>query len=129
VDNVSLRDAHGQELLANGDFEQGGDFWFFVSDDHLLWHVKNLFLHVLVEMGLLGLLAVLAMLCQAFAAVKRTWKQDGVVGSSFCASLLAFLTVGIVVSPFEAPRLTALFLLLCFFIIFRDEQKPVPPQT
>jgi hypothetical protein len=31
VDNLSLLDPQGHEILRNGDFMTGGDFWFFRS--------------------------------------------------------------------------------------------------
>src|SRR5439155_13640518 len=38
VDNVRLLDESGRDLIANGDFSDGGSRWFFSADDHLPWH-------------------------------------------------------------------------------------------
>ena len=58
VDNIRLIDDAGRELIANGDFAQGGARWYFYADDHLPWHIFNLGAALLFEMGWLGLLAV-----------------------------------------------------------------------
>ncbi len=55
VDDMSLVDARGRELLGDGEFARGADHWFFTSDrHHLPWHAKNLWLHFYVEQGWLG---------------------------------------------------------------------------
>ena len=41
VDNVQLLDTTGANVLANGDFTQGSDFWFFAAEKHNPWHIFN----------------------------------------------------------------------------------------
>ncbi|MFN3983844.1 MAG: VanZ family protein [Rhodocyclaceae bacterium] len=105
----------GRSLLANGGFESGLDRWFFASDDHLAWHIENMWVQVLFEQGVVGLVAwtllIVATLAAALHGLGRggpqAW-QEGVV----LAALLAFLSVGAMNSLFDAPRLATLFFLL-----------------
>ena len=115
VDEISLVDARGRELLDNGGFAQAGDRWFFTSDrHHLPWHAKNLWLHYFVEQGWLGLVAF-SLLC--VAAVSRL-----VIGRAaahplappLLAGLVAFFIVGAFDSLVDAPRLATLAFLAMF---------------
>jgi hypothetical protein len=109
VDNLSLRAPDGRELLRNGDFSAGGDSWFFKTHDHLAWHIKNLFVSLLFEQGWLGLVVfTLLMLATLIHLGRAAWNSNPVAAAAVTASL-GFLAVGLFASPFDAPRLTALF--------------------
>lgn len=115
VDNLRLIDSvTGVELLANGDFSQGGNRWFFTSDHHHLpWHVKNLWLNVFfdqgwVGVGLLGLLTLLGFK-RAFFAFKR---GGNLLALALLASLSGFMAVGLFDSLLDVPRLTLMYYLL-----------------
>ncbi len=79
VYDVRVTDALGKSVLRNSDFKRGSRYWFFVSDDHLVWRAKNCFLHLLVETGLLGLGVALTLCswvlskCLYTAFVRRSW--------------------------------------------------------
>jgi hypothetical protein len=113
LDELSLLDASGRELLVNGDFSAGLSRWFFSSDrHHLPWHIKSLPLHVLFDQGLLGLIA------QALLAVGALWRVT--VGSArghplsppLAAALVGFLAVGLFDSVVDAPRIAFVYYLL-----------------
>lgn len=115
VDGFSLIDARGRELLDNGEFSQGGDYWFFSSDrHHLPWHAKNLWLHYFVEQGWLGLVAF-SLLC-----VAAVWRLSfgGAAAHPLAPPLLAGLTAFFIVGAFDslidAPRLAVLGFLVLF---------------
>ncbi len=55
---LSLRDATGKELLANGDFAHGTDRWFFSDDYHWNWRIEDQPLMTLFDQGWLGVLAL-----------------------------------------------------------------------
>jgi len=111
VDDVSLRDSRGRELVRNGDFGRNADFWFFTSDDHWAWHVENLPLHVFFERGALGVLAFGLLLWSAFV---RLLSSSSPVSAALLASLAGFLAVGLFGSLIDAPRHMLLFLMLLF---------------
>ena len=126
--SVSLLDPDGRELLGNGDFSQAMDRWFFTSDDHLAWHVKNLWVQVFFEQGLIGVFSwtmlVLAALWnagrKAGAGGPRGW-----AGAVLLAALSGFLTVGLFDSLFDAPRLATLF----FWLVLLALVDQAPPAS
>jgi hypothetical protein len=112
VDNVSLTDPTRVELVRNGDFGRGMDFWFFSSDEHLPWHVHSLPIHVVFEQGLVGL-AALALL--VLYALKRLAQASAdAARSALLASLAGYLVVGLFSSLVDTPRLMLLLLMSVF---------------
>jgi hypothetical protein len=110
VDNLSLRDQEGRELLRNGDFSAGGDFWFFKTHDHLAWHIKNLWVSLLFEQGWAGLIVFNLLLLGALLHLFGPAWRGNAAAAAVLTAVVGFLTVGLFASPFDAPRLTALFL-------------------
>jgi hypothetical protein len=113
VDDVEISDATLRPLLRNGDFGQGEDFWFFTSDrDHLPWHAKNLFLHVYIEQGLLGLGTLVLALGVAAVRLLKNPTRLHPLAPTLLASLAAVTVVGLVDSLLDMPRLTVFICLL-----------------
>jgi hypothetical protein len=114
IDAVRLLDGHGANLLENGDFSRGGDFWLFKSGDHLFWHAKNLWVHLLFEqgwigMGLFSLVMLLALVRLARAVLQGEGGQEATV---WLAAFGAWATVGGVDSLVDAPRLAQMVILI-----------------
>lgn len=127
IDHLRLLDASGVDKLRNGDFEQGSDFWFFSSDrDHLPWHAKNVFIHLLLEQGLLGLAAFgLTLLAAAVRLVRLAPRWP--LAPYFLASLAGLLTIGMVDSLLDMPRLTTLICVVLFVtLVYRPAARPPP---
>ena len=119
VDNVRLVDEQGRNLIANGDFSQGGARWFFAADDHLPWHIFNLWVQILFEQGWIGVLACGIVVVTALARQGRgAWRGDW-FSAALLASLCGFLLIGITESLFDGPRVTTLFFLLSFVALVR----------
>ncbi len=96
VDNVILRDMHGNNLVHNSNFSSGMHRWFFSTDNYLPWHVENLYVNVYFEQGWLGLILFLALIGYAIARwLPHAWKQDA-LSLALLASLTGFLAVGTV---------------------------------
>lgn len=123
VDNVSLRAPGGEELVANGQFTQANNDWFFSSDHHHLpWHIKNLALQLLVETGWCGALSTFALIVLAGGRVLRQARQ-GRDGALACAAALAgFLVVGLFDSLLDVPRIA----LLCYLMLLCTLLQPLP---
>lgn len=116
-DDVSLTDRAGRQYIANGDFQAVQDRWLPYYDfSHLPWHIKNLWVHLYFEQGILGVLAF------GFAmalALMRTWRAAGngdLFGVGVGASLCGFVAVGTFGSPIDAPRVAWLFYFLWFVL-------------
>lgn len=113
VDQVSLLSDAGLEMVSNGGFSQGMDHWTITSDQHLSWHAKSMLLGVYVELGLLG---VAAMLAQLMAGV---WRAGGATlrgrpeAMAMLAALAVFGVIGMIDTLVDAPRFLLLWLLLC----------------
>lgn len=112
-DDLQLFDGRLRSLLRNGDFERGSDFWFFSSDhDHLPWHAKNLFLQTYVEQGLLGLIALVVALAAAGVHLAGRRTRGHPLAPVLLASLAGGVTVGLVDSLVDMPRITLLLVLI-----------------
>jgi hypothetical protein len=117
IDKLRLVDASGRDLLRNGDFSAAGDFWFSSSDrDHLPWHIKNVFLNMYFDQGLLGVAAfVLLLLGVGMRGLTRA--DNWPLAPIFLASLAGFATVGLFDSLVDVPRLATLYYLICFTLL------------
>ena len=110
VDRLQATATDGQQLLTNGDFENGMAHWFFTSDrNHMPWHMKSMVMHLVFEQGLLGagmvlLLLLLVMLRLAFGNARRHALAPAIV-----AGLAGFLVVGLFDSVLDVPRLALMF--------------------
>jgi hypothetical protein len=130
VTDVDLIDAGGVSVLKNGNFEAGIDRWFFSSDRvHLPWHAKNIFVHMLVEQGWLGvgsfclclLAACLRLVSMPAAPASR------VAAPAFLAALGGVVAVGLFDSLLDVPR-DALFVYLLLGISLMLPTKLPPVQ-
>ncbi len=109
---VSLRDADGRELLANGGFTNGTARWQFTDDDHPAWRIMDFFLLLLFEGGALGLAAFVALVLAAAAGAAAAIGRGEPMGAPVLASLLAFLAAGVMDGLMDAPRLMSVFSLV-----------------
>jgi hypothetical protein len=114
IDNVRLISPGGENVVRNGDFQQGFDFWFFATDDHLAWHVKNLWLARLFDQGWLGVLALGLLVGYAVVKLAGGVAAGSRVSAAMVAALLALLAIGVMESPLDFPRVALLFYLLLF---------------
>lgn len=119
IDAITMTHENEIDLLANGEFAQLSDRWFWTSDAHLFWHTKNLAVGLLIDQGWLGLLAVGALLALTLAALARQIAAGDKLAAVLLASLTGFLVTGVTVSTFDQPRLVLMFYLLCLTIILR----------
>ena len=123
LDNVRLLDESKRDLIANGDFSRGGARWFFAADDHVPWHIFNLWVEILFEQGWLGMLAITLAIVAAFKRLAgRVWQGD-VFAGTLLAGMSGFLLVGLTESLFDGPRVTTLFFLILFAALRRTEAQ------
>jgi hypothetical protein len=115
LSGIALLGPDGGALTANGDFHQGMDHWFFGSDHHLGWHAKSLPLAVLLELGLMGVLAFGSLVALALRRSQQALRRGDVQRVPVLCALGAFLAIGLVDSLIDEPRFLLLLLLLCSF--------------
>lgn len=127
IRSISLRDPAGRDAISNGDFSQGADRWFFSTFDHLGWHIKNLWVALLFEQGWMGLLAFILLSGYALTQITQHFLRSGnLVSLSVLAGLVGFLTVGVVDSLFDAPRLSLLFFLTMLVGCVQGQSRAAP---
>ncbi|WLI88900.1 hypothetical protein Q4S45_19685 [Massilia sp. R2A-15] len=125
IDDVSLRDSQGRELLRNGDFQSGMDRWFFSSDNHVPWHLENTWVQLAFEQGLAGLAAFAGLAACAALALWRRLRAGDPWAAALGAALAAFFTLSLLDSLFDFPRISLLVFLLIVQALFRA-QKTMP---
>lgn len=129
IDDLSLRDRAGRELLHNGGFEDTGSGamarWFFSSDkNHLPWHAKNLQVHLAVEQGWLGLGAFMLLWAAALWRVSLGSARGLALAPALAASLLGFLIVGAVDSLLDMPRVAWQYQALLLLALTLQPARP-----
>jgi hypothetical protein len=110
---VSLLGPDGIEKLANGTFATELAHWFPVAHFYFLpWHIDNLFLELLIERGVLGLLLFASLLASSFWILLRLRTGDVPIAPFLAASLFGALLIGSISSIMDVPRVAFLLLLL-----------------
>ncbi len=129
IDNVSLREENsGSELIHNGAFSDGNDYWFFSSDRyHLPWHAKNIALNVYFELGWLGVTSYLSLLLYSFTRLAAQAGSPGSRAGVYLAALTGFLIVGLFDSLLDVPRISLLFFLVLFVALMRPKRAARSP--
>ena len=122
-DNVKLIGLHPKPLLENDSFSRGLLHWFPAAQSYFLpWHIDNLFLEVLIEKGVIGLLLFAALMVYALWHLIFGRARAGALSPYLAASLCAALLVGLVSSLMDVPRVAFLLYLLAFFSIQTVEE-------
>jgi hypothetical protein len=121
IDNLQLKGPGTGNLLKNADFSQELAHWLPAARYYFLpWHIDNLYLELLIERGLAGLLwfallSGLALCRLGFGPARRH-----PAAPFLAASLLGALTVGMVSSVMDVPRVAFLLFLLMFVALSLD---------
>jgi hypothetical protein len=127
--SIGLQSTNGQELLSNGNFAQNLAHWFPAARFYFLpWHIDNLFLEVLVERGLLGLVLWVALVGTALWQLVLGVARRQPLAPYLAASLCGVLLVGLVSSVMDVPRVAfLLFLLVCFALQLARASRSTEP--
>ncbi len=118
VDNIALLSRDSKDLLTNGDFSADLSHWFPAAQGYFVpWHLDNLYLELLVERGVMGLLAWLMLVGYALWQLVLGRGRLETIAPYVAASLVAVLLVGLVSSVMDVPRVAFLFWLLIFLAV------------
>jgi hypothetical protein len=114
VDNIQFIDETGKNQISNGDFEDGNNRWFFGADDHKPWHVFNVWVHLYVEQGFMGIAAFALLVILSARRLLMRIKHGDLFAVILATALLGVLIVGIAGSLLDAPRIAFLVCLTAF---------------
>jgi hypothetical protein len=119
IDNLALSSSAAggaplpANLLANGDFADGLAHWLASAQSYYVpWHIDNLYLELLIERGLAGLLLVLAIVASALRNLLRGAAAGDAACAFIAAALCGVLALGLVSSVLDVPRVALLASLL-----------------
>lgn len=109
---LSLSVGH-EELLRNTRFAENSTGWFAAAQSYFLpWHIDNLYLELLIETGVTGLAGFLALVFMVILRLFRAYARGNLLAPYFIASISGLMTLGLVVSVLDMPRVATLFFLL-----------------
>lgn len=109
VDQLSLVDAQGLELLDNGGFDGGLAHWSLVSEPPFdAWHLHNAAAHLLFEQGALGLVAWLLALGVALWRLTAGPARQRSLAPPLAGALVGAALLGLQDSLFDLPRVVFL---------------------
>lgn len=115
ISSVSVKDAGGVELLANGNFARGLERWFPYYDfDHLPWHIKNLWVNLYFDQGWAGVAGFVAFLLAGISAAIRLAFKNDMFGVAVASATVSYMTVGIAGGLVDVPRVILVFYMLLF---------------
>lgn len=127
LDDVMLTRADGHPLLTNGDFSGSMAGWFFSSDrNHLPWHIKNVFMNVLFDQGIVGVTLWCLMLAGALWRTCLGAARLHPLAPALAAGLTGFAVVGLFDSLLDVPRLAWLFYFLLLISLTLRLQARLP---
>lgn len=111
--NIRLSSSTTGEFVKVGDFSRGLAHWLPVAQVYFLpWHIDNVFLELLIERGVLGLLLVLlGLACALRGAIGRD-HEPSLLPGVMSAGLVGAALVGVFVSILDVPRVAFLLFLL-----------------
>ncbi len=128
IDNIQISTPSGRQLLANGDFNSGLEHWVISFGDHLAWHIKNAWVDVFFESGIIGLLLFMTLsLTLLFNLIQRLKKRDQ-LPLLILPAFVGFLIIGLFDSLFDEPKLGILFFLLSWITLSNSITYPSLPQ-
>lgn len=115
IDNISLKDEQGREWLQNRDFSRGMERWFPYYDfNHLPWHIKNIWVHIYFDQGLLGLVGLAGFLAATLIAAIHRARQGDAWGFTISTAMASFLGVALFGGLLDMPRVIFIAYLLLF---------------
>ncbi len=124
IDWLRLTGPDGRELIRNGDFSAGNDYWWWSADDHLNWHAKNLAVHLLVEQGWLGLSAFALLTLRCLWLIGVALRAADPTAAPMACALIGLLGIGVIDSVIDSPRLALYYYLLCVFVLLSYGSAP-----
>lgn len=126
IDWLQLYAPSGRPLLSNPGLERGLDNWYLADADHLAWHVKNIWVDLYVEGGVLKLLVFSLFIFALFGRLTGRVLAGDATAVALLAALAGVLAIGLFDSVLDVPRIALLFYLLCWMALHARAGEPAP---
>lgn len=108
IEEIRL-EAGGEDLLANPSFKETEGRWFPQSFHYFRpWHIDNLYLELLIETGVSGLLAFLTIVFRLTWGLVRECSRGETFSTVLLSSTAGLLALGLLVSVLDMPRVAML---------------------
>ena len=121
IDNLSIQSPLGEELIKNGGFEKGIDNWYaFYDFNHLPWHIKNLWVSVYFDSGIIGAIMFVLLIGYSLTNMFRQYSYQNYFSYACLLCVIGFLIVGCFGTMIDGPRISFLF----YFIILINLASP-----
>lgn len=121
VDSVEIFDPQGQQIIKNPQFDERLAYWLWTSDfEHLPWHSKQIFIHVWLEQGWLGLIMFVLLMVLGFLRQIKLYSLGETMPIALIPSMVAILGLGLTDTFIDEPQIS----FLTFSILFAALQWP-----
>ena len=108
-------------LLRNADFSQGLAHWLPAAQHYFVpWHIDNLYLELLIEQGIVGLVTFGLLVGTALRRLLTPRSAGLPLAPVLVASLVGALALGLVSSLLDVPRVAFLMVLFSWLAIAND---------
>lgn len=113
LDSVELFNGVDQQVLRNTAFTAGLQHWFPMALGQFQpWHTDNLYLDVLIERGVVGLMVLAMWAVWAGAGLWRGRRSADALAWVLAGSIVGMLSLGAVISVTEVPRVALILVIL-----------------
>jgi O-antigen ligase len=114
----------GDNLLRNTQFLEGGAGWFPLARSYFLpWHIDNLYLEIMIETGLVGLLSFFAAILMLVRRLVLDWGREDLFAPYLLSCIAGLMALGLVVSVLDMPRVALLSGLILVLAWQRSRKK------
>jgi hypothetical protein len=117
IQSIKLVDKNGDSEIMNDNFAQGTDHWFFYHDfEHLPWHIKNIYLSIYYQLGVLGSFLFVLLLIFAAKNLFTIENETRPLNAAITGIILGYLAFGVFGDPLDSARVSSLFFMLLFYL-------------
>ena len=124
IAGIQLVGSKNEILWQDGGFDRGARSWLMTTDHYHPFHVENLYLHLWIEQGSIGLLFIFLV---SSVAIGTLWQQQSKGSAPLIAFVLTMLIAGLVNSPIDTPEATFIWAAVIFAVLIPDSSSQRPP--
>lgn len=121
-DKIELFDNYQNQILKNADFTDQMDHWFFYHDfEHLPWHIKNIYLSIYYQVGIIGGLIFLGFILMGLRNLFNCDPEYRLLYISMLSVIIGYLSFGVFGDPLDSARTNMLFFMILFMFSYPSQ--------